>query len=164
MRSRSSRARPQLGALGVRLDQINHPPQDGPLVGIQITRGSLLYRDEHVARKQAISDLRQLPGSVTARRFRDFDLIFASGGRAEVKFRGRGPAVRCNRFSPSWHSAVLHQCVRSLIGTGLLRTIMDISARAFSLADRPQRARPLPASMAGGAGARPDHSISGHRA
>ena len=29
---------------------------------------------------------------------------------------------------------------RSLIGAGLLRTIMDISARAFSLADRLQRA------------------------
>ena len=36
--------------------------------------------------------------------------------------------------------AVLHQCIRSLIGAVLLRTIMDISARAFSLADRPQRA------------------------
>ena len=51
-----------------------------------------------------------------------------------------GPAVRCKRFSSSWHSAVLHQCIRSLIGAGLLRTIMDISARAFSLTDRPQRA------------------------
>jgi hypothetical protein len=46
-----------------------------------------------------------------------------------------GPAVRCKRFSSSWHSAVLHQCIRSLIGAGLLRTIMDISARAFSLTD-----------------------------
>jgi hypothetical protein len=36
--------------------------------------------------------------------------------------------------------AVLHQCIRSLIGAGLLRTIMDISARAISLTDRPQRA------------------------
>src|SRR3981081_905188 len=36
--------------------------------------------------------------------------------------------------------AVLHQCIRSLSGAGLLRTIMDISARAISLADRPQRA------------------------
>src|SRR6266446_2650926 len=51
-----------------------------------------------------------------------------------------GPAVRCKRFSSSWHSAVLHQCIRSLLGAVLLRTIMDISARAFSLADRPQRA------------------------
>jgi hypothetical protein len=37
-------------------------------------------------------------------------------------------------------SAVLHQCIRSLIGAVLLRTIMDISARVFSLADRPERA------------------------
>src|SRR4030095_3281101 len=51
-----------------------------------------------------------------------------------------GPAVRCKRFSSSWHSAVLHQCIRSLIGAVLLRTIMDISARAFSLVDRPRRA------------------------
>src|SRR6478752_6531244 len=36
--------------------------------------------------------------------------------------------------------AVLLQCIRSLIGAVLLRTIMDISARAISLADRPQRA------------------------
>src|SRR3979409_1771090 len=49
-----------------------------------------------------------------------------------------GPAVRCKRFSSRWHSAVLHQCIRSLIGAGLLRTIMDISARATSLTDRPQ--------------------------
>ena len=48
-----------------------------------------------------------------------------------------GPAVRCKRFLSSWHSTVLHQCIRSLIGAGLLRTIIDISARAFSLADRP---------------------------
>ena len=52
-----------------------------------------------------------------------------------------GPAVRCKRCSSSWHSAVLHQCIRSLIGAVLLRTIMDISARAISLTDRPQRAR-----------------------
>ncbi len=35
-------------------------------------------------------------------------------------------------------AAVLHQCIRSLVGAVLLRTIMDISARAFSLADRPR--------------------------
>ena len=34
----------------------------------------------------------------------------------------------------------MHQCIRSLVGAVLLRTIMDISAHAFSLADRPQRA------------------------
>src|SRR5262249_27706547 len=37
-------------------------------------------------------------------------------------------------------SAVLHQCIRPLIGA-LLPAIMDISARATSLADRPQRAK-----------------------
>src|SRR5258706_14491237 len=42
--------------------------------------------------------------------------------------------------SSSWRSAVLHQCIRSLIGAVLLRTNMDISAHAISLADRPQRA------------------------
>lgn len=47
---------------------------------------------------------------------------------------------RCKKFWSSWHSAVLHQCIWSLVGAGLLRNIMDIGARAFSLADRPQRA------------------------
>ena len=28
--------RPQLGALGIRLDEIDHPPQDGPFVGIEV--------------------------------------------------------------------------------------------------------------------------------
>src|SRR5271154_6938252 len=37
-------------------------------------------------------------------------------------------------------SAVLHQCIRSLIGAVVLRTNMDISAAAISLTDRPQRA------------------------
>jgi hypothetical protein len=36
--------------------------------------------------------------------------------------------------------AVLHQCIRPLIGAFALRAIMGISARAISLADRPQRA------------------------
>src|SRR5260370_26915322 len=40
----------------------------------------------------------------------------------------------------SWRSPVLHQCIRSLIGAVLLRTNMDISAHAISLADRPRRA------------------------
>src|SRR5262249_37151187 len=35
--------------------------------------------------------------------------------------------------------AVLHQCIRPLIGAFELRAIMDISARAISLADRPER-------------------------
>src|ERR1700730_2660534 len=51
-----------------------------------------------------------------------------------------GPAARCQRFASSCRFAVLHQCIRSLVGAVLLRTIMDISAHAFSLADRPQRA------------------------
>src|SRR5262244_1600557 len=34
--------------------------------------------------------------------------------------------------------AVLHQCIRPLIGAFVLRAIMGISARAISLADRPQ--------------------------
>lgn len=36
--------------------------------------------------------------------------------------------------------AVLHQCIRPLIGANALLAIMDISARAISLADRPHRA------------------------
>src|SRR6476659_2219634 len=51
-----------------------------------------------------------------------------------------GPAVRCKRFFVEVAVAVLHQCIRSLIGADLLRTIKDISARAISLTDRPQRA------------------------
>ena len=34
--------RPQLGALGVRLDEVDHPPKYRPLVGIQIARCPLL--------------------------------------------------------------------------------------------------------------------------
>src|SRR5712671_287674 len=49
-----------------------------------------------------------------------------------------GPAVRCKWIFLSWQYAVLHQCIRSQIGAVLLRTIMDISARAISLADRPR--------------------------
>jgi hypothetical protein len=48
-----------------------------------------------------------------------------------------GPAVRRKRFRRSVRCAVLHQCIRPLIGACLLRAIMDISARAISLADRP---------------------------
>ena len=46
-----------------------------------------------------------------------------------------GPAVRCKRFSSSWHSAVLHQCIRPLSECVVLLAIMDISARAVSLTD-----------------------------
>src|SRR5260370_38694895 len=49
-----------------------------------------------------------------------------------------GPAVRCKWILPSWQYAVSHQCIRSQIGAVLLRTIMDISARAISLPDRPR--------------------------
>ena len=35
-------------------------------------------------------------------------------------------------------AAVLHQCIRSQVGAVVLRTIMDISARATSLTDRPR--------------------------
>ena len=51
-----------------------------------------------------------------------------------------GPAVRCKWILSSWRYAVLHQCIRPLIGAFRLLAIMDISARAISLADRPQRA------------------------
>src|SRR6266481_2418766 len=40
------------------------------------------------------------------------------------------------RGSSIWWYAVLHQCIRSLVGAVLLRTIMDISARATSLTER----------------------------
>jgi hypothetical protein len=39
-------------------------------------------------------------------------------------------------FLSTWQVMVLHQCIRPLVGA-LLRAIMDISARAISLADRP---------------------------
>src|SRR5262247_2042737 len=50
-----------------------------------------------------------------------------------------GPAVRCKKTFPSLRAvAVLHQCIRPLIGAFVLRAIMGISALAISLADRPQ--------------------------
>src|SRR5262249_11017302 len=50
-----------------------------------------------------------------------------------------GPAVRCKKTFPSLRAvAVLHQCIRPLIGAFVLRAIMGISARAISLANRPQ--------------------------
>jgi hypothetical protein len=39
---------------------------------------------------------------------------------------------------PIWRCAVLHQCIRPRIGVHWLRAIMDISARAISLADGPR--------------------------
>jgi len=50
-----------------------------------------------------------------------------------------GPAVRCKGISMRRWQAVLHQCIRPLIGALCSGLIMDISAPAFSLADRPQR-------------------------
>jgi len=41
-------------------------------------------------------------------------------------------------FSSSCLIAVLHQCIRPLVGAIELLAIMDISARAISLADRPR--------------------------
>src|SRR5712691_13060249 len=41
-------------------------------------------------------------------------------------------------FRRSVGFAVLHQCIRPLIGALVLRAIMDISAHAFSLAARPR--------------------------
>jgi ribonuclease BN (tRNA processing enzyme) len=41
-----------------------------------------------------------------------------------------GPAVRSKKILTSWRRAVLHQCIRPLIGA-LLRAIMDISARPY---------------------------------
>jgi hypothetical protein len=49
-----------------------------------------------------------------------------------------GPAVRRKRFCRSGGCAVLHQCIRPLVGACVLRATMDISARAISLADRPR--------------------------
>jgi hypothetical protein len=74
----------------------------------------------------------------------------------DVRFRGRrglplrpaeclrmtqmyGPAVRCKGISMRRWQAVLHQCIRPLIRASCSGLIMDISAPAFSLADRPQR-------------------------
>src|SRR5262245_22377011 len=50
-----------------------------------------------------------------------------------------GPAMRCKKTFPSLRAGtVLDQCIRPLIGAFVLRAIMGISARAISLADRPQ--------------------------
>jgi len=73
----------------------------------------------------------------------------AVDGTAVMRRRGRlrllmtlmyGPAVHRKRFSSICRLAVLHQCIRPLIGAccAVLRAIMDISAPAVSLPDRPQ--------------------------
>jgi len=69
----------------------------------------------------------------------------ANGGRTDMgqgapkmTFLTRlyGPTVLCKRTLMSRWWAVLHLCIRPLIGA-LLRAIKDISARVNSLADRP---------------------------
>ena len=78
------------------------------------------------------------------------DLV-AFGGEADIA--RAPPAWPCEAIDPNvWSGralqenfdrdggcAVLHQCIRPLIGAFVLRAIMGISARAISLADRPQR-------------------------
>ena len=49
-----------------------------------------------------------------------------------------GPAARRKRYSSIWRRAVLHQCIRPFIGARRLLAIMDISAPAILLADRPR--------------------------
>src|SRR5712664_2174305 len=51
-----------------------------------------------------------------------------------------GPAVRCKPNVSKWRGSVLRICIRPLHRAFVLRTIMDISARATSLTDRPRRA------------------------
>src|SRR6516164_7303725 len=65
--------------------------------------------------------------------------IFWSVGALLLMTQMYGPAVRCKGISMRRWQAVLHQCIRPLIGASCSGLIMDISAPAFSLADRPQR-------------------------
>ena len=67
-----------------------------------------------------------------------FDLDGTLSLRTAVRDPMYGPAARRKRFRRSGGFAVLHQCIRPLIGAVCAPGIMDISARAFSLADRPQ--------------------------
>ena len=57
--------------------------------------------------------------------------------RSSPVTRMYGPAVRGKRFHRCVGIAVLRQCIRPLLGA-LLLAIMDISAHAVSLADRPR--------------------------
>src|SRR5215831_8189502 len=68
------------------------------------------------------------------RTFRDVRSLSAYGGKADIDPKCR--ALQENFVE--WADAVLHQCIRPLIGAFELRAIMDISAPAISLADRPQ--------------------------
>ena len=83
--------RPQLGALRIRLDEVNHPPQDRPLIGIDVARRPLLHRDEDVARQEAVCDLSHLAGS--ERRYRTLLVDLASVWE-EHGMSGDGPDGR----------------------------------------------------------------------
>src|SRR5215813_13448045 len=77
-------------------------------------------------------------GSVASGAIADMNGRAASAHSVEIDPM-YGPAVRCKKTFPSLRAvAVLHQCIRSLIGAFVLRAIMGISARAISLAARPQ--------------------------
>src|SRR5215831_10566465 len=72
-------------------------------------------------------------------RFAGRNGLCLSDGMSSASDPMYGPAVRCKKTFPSLRAvAVLHQCIRPLIGAFVLRAIMGISARAISLADRPQ--------------------------
>ena len=62
----------QLGAGSVLMDQINHPPQDRPFVGVEVSRRTLLNADENVARQQPVSNLSKLAWIVLGRCRRSF--------------------------------------------------------------------------------------------
>ena len=72
----------------------------------------------------------------------DFDALLAvprscrSGAIDPNVWSGRALQENFRRVG---ECVVLHQCIRPLIGAFVLRAIMGISARAISLADRPQR-------------------------
>src|ERR1700681_3479502 len=59
-----------------------------------------------------------------------------SGPSGPLLTRMDGPAARCKRFSSSWRLAVLHQCIRPLIGAfapghhGYQRACVLISGQA----------------------------------
>jgi hypothetical protein len=59
---------------------------------------------------------------------------------ARVELCGFDPDVWSGRAVQTLADAVLRQCIRSPIGACVLRAIMDISAHAILLADRPRRA------------------------
>src|SRR5450631_3458909 len=64
--------------------------------------------------------------------------IIATPVEGRILTQMYGPAVRCKRFSSSWRLAVLHQCIRPLIGAfapghhGYQRACVLISGQASS--------------------------------